>query len=122
MATILVIDDDEQLRAFMRAVLEGEGHAVREASDGLEGIRAYRQEPPDLVISDVFMDRQDGLQTILSLRSEFPPVKIIAVSGGNARVTGDYLRHAEAFGAGETLHKPFSSTALVNAVNRMLLG
>ena len=55
-ATILIIDDDDDFRASMAALLEGEGYQVTEATSGSEGLASARAQPPDLIILDVMMD------------------------------------------------------------------
>jgi CheY-like chemotaxis protein len=57
--SILVIDDDAQMRAFARKVLEPVGYEVREASNGAEGLKAQRQRPFDLIICDIFMPEKE---------------------------------------------------------------
>ena len=121
-ASILVIDDDDQLRTFMRTVLEEDGHVVREARNGRVGVMAYQQEEADLVVCDIFMDEKEGLGTILDLRRQFGQVKIIAVSGGSSMFPQDYLQQARAFGALATLDKPLKRATFLGAVNRALPG
>ena len=122
MADILVIEDDEQARGFIRAVLEGEGHSVREAREGGEGMRLYRKRPADLVVCDIFMEGMEGLETLHGLREEFPGVKVLMVSGGSAQFPSlDLLPVAEQIGAA-TLPKPFSPEALLEAVRGLLQG
>src|SRR5450755_2154425 len=83
MASIMVIDDDIQVRLFIRKLLEDEGYEVREAGNETEGVKAFRQRPADLVFCDIFMPEKEGLQTIRELQDEFGKVKIVAMSGGN---------------------------------------
>lgn len=119
MANILVIDDDQKILDFVRLVLEADGHIVREARNGRHGVRAYRDEPADLVVCDIVMEGQDGLETILALRREFPDVRVLAVSGG-AEASGMYLGLALGLGAVDVLPKPVSPAALSEAVGRAL--
>ena len=81
MARILVIDDQEPIRSLLRAVLEGEGHQVLEASNGRLGLELYRERSVDLVITDIVMPEMDGLEMILELTRNFLNVKVIAMSG-----------------------------------------
>lgn len=80
MARILIIEDDLRARDHLSRVLAREGHQVIVASDGEQGITLYREEPCDLVITDIYMPGKEGLETIMELRREFSGVKIIAVS------------------------------------------
>ena len=120
MAKILIIDDEEQVRLYLRSILEPEGHEVVEAPDGKVGLQLYREEPVDLIITDVFMPEKEGLETIRELRSEYPEVKIIAISGGGRTGNLDFLPLAKTFGALRTLAKPFDRQEMLDAVQEVL--
>jgi two-component system, chemotaxis family, chemotaxis protein CheY len=120
MTTILVIEDDEQIQDYLRTVLEKEGYAVLRADNGAKGVREYRQRQTDLVLCDIFMDRQEGLETIRQLREEFPQAKIIAMSGGSTVVPAGFLRHAVKFGAVATLQKPLERDSLLRIIRKVL--
>jgi CheY-like chemotaxis protein len=121
MFRILVIDDNPDMRDAIRAILEGAGYAVDLASDGALGLVLQRARPADLVITDMFMPNQDGLETIARLRSEFPRAKVIAMSRGADVVKGqDYLSVVGAIGAHRLLAKPIDPVELVDAVRDML--
>jgi CheY-like chemotaxis protein len=116
MATVLVIDDDPLARAFSCSVLRTAGYGVREASDGDEGLQAYRGDPADVVLCDLDMPVRDGLGVIAELRRDFPAVKVVATSGGG------FLWLAESLGVAVMLSKPFAYVDLVVAVERALGG
>ena len=120
MARILVIDDDELLRGALRTALEGAGYDVMEAADGKAGLRLQRESGADLVVVDIFMPEQDGLEVIRGLRAEAPQPKIVAISGGGRIGQIDALRAAAAFGASRTLQKPFEPRELLTAVRELL--
>jgi CheY-like chemotaxis protein len=63
MACILIMEDEDQMRAVLRQMLESSGHEVIEAADGIEGIRLYREKPPDVVIVDIIMPKKEGIET-----------------------------------------------------------
>ena len=113
MPRILIIDDDRDMRVALRMMLEHEGHRVREASNGEEGLLIFSQDPTDLVITDVMMPEKDGMETMLALKSDYPDVKIIVMSGKDK----ESLPIAEEFGAAYTLFKPFRQSELVKALN-----
>lgn len=121
MSNILIVDDDAQVRAVLRRILEREGHEVAEAADGREGAQRFRDWPPDLVLMDIFMPEQEGLETIRELRWDFPDVKIIAISGGGKSGRLEPLDAARKFGAAVTLKKPISRQELLAAVAQVLL-
>jgi CheY-like chemotaxis protein len=120
MASILVIDDDNDLRTVICAILEGVGYQVEEAGDGREGLVQYRSKPSDLVLTDLIMPGQEGMETILELRKEFPDVRIIAMSGGGRSEPGSFLGFANKLGAAETLEKPFSRELLLETIEKVL--
>ena len=120
MTRILVVDDDADVRAAARAILEDAGHEVVEAVDGAAGLRAYRDASFDLVLCDLFMPDVDGIELIRTLRRGSPNVKVIAMSGGAFDGTLDLLDLAPYLGAAEVLPKPFSLDELVRAVERVL--
>jgi CheY-like chemotaxis protein len=120
MASILIIDDDTSIRRVVRAALERAGHHVAEAGNGAEGMQRYRMAPADLVITDVFMPDQDGIETIQQLREEFPAARILAISGGSVAGTSGTLRDALLLGADATLAKPFTIEQLTRIIDGML--
>ena len=120
MARILVIDDEDTIREVIRQMLEIEGFEVADAADGREGMALQRERPADLVITDLIMPDQEGLETIKELRNEFPKVKIIAISGGGWMDADSYLTLAERIGAHKALAKPFDRKSLVAAVRELL--
>ena len=120
MARILVIDDEPDMRAILEKILKSAGHEVILAADGREGVERYCASPADLVITDLNMPNQEGLETIGELRRRFPEVAIIAMSGKAAAVT--MLSIAQKFGAIGMLHKPFPTDELIAAVEKALEG
>ena len=103
MTSILIIDDDRQVRLMLRRRLMQHGYEIAEASDGNEGVRLYRETPTDLIITDLIMPEKEGLETITELKQEFPDLKIIAISGGGTGDAGQYLDMAKKMGANHTL-------------------
>ena len=120
MASILLVDDDEQLRTMLSEVLRRAGHQVREAADGRQGLRLYEIKSPDLIITDLIMPVEDGVEMIGKLKRLHPEVKIIAISGGGRISSQDYLKIAKILGAQIVLNKPFSHQEILDAVNNML--
>ena len=118
MASILIIDDNAALREVLRVSLEAAGHSIREMSNGRDGIRAFRKDPCDLVITDIYMPERDGLELIEALGRTHPCVKILAMSGASG--TMDYLHKAQSLGAAMVIRKPFKMQAIVKAVGDLL--
>src|SRR5512147_634885 len=77
MATILIIDDEEGVRALLRTTLEAAGHKVVEAANGRIGLERYRHKPTDLIITDILMPELNGLDMILELTRSFLDAKVI---------------------------------------------
>ena len=120
MATILIIDDAEDLRVILRHLLEGAGYRVLEAADGEDGLRVWRQGAVDLVITDLIMPRKDGFQVITEIRRELPGAKIMAISGAGDRGRTNPLGEATRLGAARGLHKPFDLQVVLQAVKDLL--
>ncbi len=127
MAKILLIDDEDDLRAFVAMALNYHGHEVTEARSGrvitdpLKGAAAASDF--DLIITDIVMPDSDGLETIVAAKRAHPAGKIIAISGGNRGAQGgdgDYLQQALLLGADATLGKPFSTADLFRTVEQTL--
>ena len=118
--SILIIDDDEQTRVFLRRVLEEAGYMVMEAPNGREGLRQFRQTPTALVITDLLMPDMDGLEVTMALHRESPTVKIIALTGGSGQ--RDFLDIAKLLGAHRTMKKPVTIAELLQAVQQELQG
>ena len=120
MARILLIEDEEGVRGTVRLILESDGHGVREAGDGGQGVALFEEHTFDLVITDLYMPGKEGIETIQDIRALSPAVPILAISGGGWR-QGDALVDARLLGAAATLTKPFSAGDLRRAVNELLV-
>jgi len=127
MATILVIDDNPEVCETLVNILEDAGYAVASAQDGREGMLKFRSIEPDLVITDIFMPNQEGIQTIREILSLRPQARIIAASGGmgdcgsaNLMSGSFYLKLAQKMGALDILPKPFEIEDLIDRVERLL--
>ena len=127
MGSILIIDDEEDIRDALQMVLESVGHDVKVASNGNEAVELQRSDPADLIITDVIMPGKDGVDTIKEIRQEFPGIRIIAISGGGgvqpteyvpeAITTTAYLAAAKEAGADMVFTKPFERKDLIQAVD-----
>lgn len=120
MAHILIVDDEEQIRRLLRNLLEREGYRISEAGDGVAALKCQREDPADLIITDIYMPEKEGLETIPELRQLSPEVKIIAISGGDKTGKTNFLQVAITFGANATLAKPFDLHEVVRIVKDLL--
>jgi DNA-binding NtrC family response regulator len=118
MARILVIDDAPDIRALLEQTLTSAGHEVAVAADGREGVEQYHTAPANLVITDLYMPNQEGLETIVKLRKEFPTVQIIAMCGKPTAMP--MLTAAQRLGAVAVLRKPFAPDELLAMVDKVL--
>jgi len=116
---VLVIDDNSDVRESLRWLLESEGYSVSVAANGVEGLRLQRKQPADLVVTDIYMPEQDGIETLWKFREEFPSVPIIVMSGGGAARGTDYLLVAQELGAKKTLRKPLDPQELIDVVGQI---
>ncbi len=119
---ILVIDDDPVVRGMLAEMLRREGYEVDEADDGRAGMRKFREVPATLVITDVVMPEQEGLETLMQLRHASKTVKVIAISGGGRVGPDAYLNSARTLGADAILAKPFGREELLELVAKVLAG
>ncbi|MEQ1794717.1 MAG: response regulator [Nitrospira sp.] len=116
--TILVIDDEPDIRRLLQLALEDAGYLVRTAHEGGQGLAIAKQGDCTLAIVDLFMPGKEGLETILALRCAIPSMKLIAISGGSGDT--DMLTVAKSFGADLTIHKPFDLDKLLRSVATLL--
>ena len=121
MASILIIEDEDLLREVLVQALTLAGHVVYQASDGRQGCDLFLAASPDLVLTDIIMPGQEGIETIVKLRHQRPNVAIIAMSGG-ATHSKFYLNIAAKLGAHRVLAKPFSPTDLTQLIDEVLAG
>ncbi|MDX9769829.1 MAG: response regulator [Tenuifilaceae bacterium] len=117
---ILIIDDDRELAQSIREILVEEGFRVDMASNGREGIRLQNTMPYELIITDIVMPEEDGLEVIMWVRKTHPNTKLIAISGGGYFDSRDYLLMAKELGAKIVLCKPFEIKSLLSGVRRLL--
>lgn len=120
MAVILLIDDDAAVRRTINRMLASAGHTVVEAEDGKAGMAKLRSQPADIVITDILMPEQDGIETIRRIR-ETSGVPVIAISGSRTEGDVDVLGDAEALGADASLPKPVRKEQLLACIARLLL-
>lgn len=114
---ILVIDDEDRIRAASRRVLEPEGYQVVEAVNGREGLLAIKRERPDLVLVDLMMPVMDGMEVLAAARRDYPDLAFIVVTGF---ATMERAVEAMKEGADDFLPKPFKPQDLRLAVERVL--
>lgn len=122
MSRILIVEDTRLMRESLVDVLSAAGHEVTTADNGVEACEAVAAGALfDLIITDIIMPEMDGIQAILELQTLQPDARIIAISGGSARMEkGQGLDTAKRLGAVAILEKPFEIDALLGAVDKAL--
>jgi CheY-like chemotaxis protein len=117
---ILVIEDDNFVQNMLKQTFERAGYDVATAANGRIGIQLYRDNPFDVVVTDLIMPDMEGIETITHLRKNHPGVKIIAISGGGRNRPDDYLHLAQKLGAARTFSKPVDRQELLDAVQQLV--
>jgi len=118
---ILIVDDDANMRKLIKKMLKGERFELYEAGNGLEAEEVLAAvDSIDLVIMDIFMPEQEGLETIRSIMATNSNIGIIAISGGCRDMSVDFLEIARVCGADGTLAKPFRKHDLLQAIQKIL--
>ena len=117
MARILIIDDESQLRSMLRLMLERVGYEVIEAEDGMEGIRQYRDNPADLIITDLKMSSLGGMEVLRRVKESFPVTVVIVITGYSTVSSAVEVMKSGAF---DYLPKPFTPHELRAVVMQAL--
>jgi two-component system nitrogen regulation response regulator NtrX len=117
--TILIIDDEKDIRTSLAGILEDEGYQVLSEENGLDGIECALQELPDLILLDIWMPGMDGLETLEKLKSRLPQVTVIMISGHG---TIETAVRATKLGAFDFIEKPLSlEKVLISVANALQL-
>ncbi len=114
---ILIVDDEAPIRELLTEYLGELGYETVEAFNGLDALQKLKTVDPGLVILDLVMPEQEGIETIREIRLTHKDLKIIAVSGAFA---GQFLRTAELLGANAVLPKPLNLMELKRLVKELL--
>ena len=117
MGRVLVVDDEQNIRDVFKRALVNAGHDVIVAENGKIAQRMYEEHNPDIVILDIIMPEQEGIETIIKLVASDSDVKIIAVSGGGMGSANNYLTSAVKLGAKAAFEKPVNLSDLIDKVN-----
>lgn len=115
--TILIVDDETQIRTTLRGILNDEGYRVLDADDALKALNLLATQRPDLVILDIWMPHMDGIELLEQLKMREPELPIIIVSGHG---TIETAVRATKLGACDFIEKPFSVDTLLRSVRRAM--
>ena len=120
-ATILLVDDEELLRAGVQEMLEMSGYTVITATNGHEAMACLKQHAIDLVITDLVMPKMDGVDFVEQLRQIWPDVPVIVVSGSTRNIMQRYgIESIQVPGADASLSKPFKGVDLMSQIKELL--
>ncbi len=114
---VLVIDDEDAVRTYFQELLTREGYRVLVAPNGKVGMQVLEREKADLVITDLVMPEQEGLETVGLIRKTYPEIPVIVISGAFG---GDLLATAKHLGAHASFKKPVDPAELLGQVRAML--
>ena len=114
---ILIVDDEPAIQASVRGVLEDEGYRVTAVGSGADALRVVADEPPDLTVLDIWMERMDGLETLAELRRVRPDAVVVMISGHG---TIETAVKATKLGAYDFIEKPLSLEKMLLTVTRAL--
>lgn len=114
MARILLIEDDDDLRWALSAVLAKHGHLIVDVAGGDDAIQRFDAAEPDVVITDVMMENGNGFEALLKVLDLKRHLPVIVMSGDEG-----YLEDASRIGATRTLLKPFDVDALIVAIDEL---
>ncbi|TKS61750.1 MAG: response regulator [Nitrospira sp.] len=119
---VLVIDDDEAIRTVLRRQLEQAGYVVIDAPNGQVGLAASCHQPPDIVLTDIFMPEKDGIEVIQEIRSSWSKCRIIVMTGGSPVDPFGSIVNPTALllGAERILLKPFDRQTLLSTIKDTL--
>jgi two-component system chemotaxis response regulator CheY len=120
MASILIVDDDEQIRLYLRTILAENGYEVLEAHNGKEALTRYRKNRPDGVILDIIMPEMEGVETIRKLKKIDPRAAITVISGGGKAAPEYYLHMVSSFKPMHLFSKPVDEEDILSAVSNMV--
>lgn len=121
MCHILLIEDDQDIRRATKLKLERDGYEVTDIPDGRKAVSICRDANIDVVLTDVVMPDQEGIETIRMLRKMKPEVHIIAISGGGRYASSEeYLDIAGTLGADRTFQKPIDLDEVEHAIQELV--
>jgi len=118
---ILVIDCEDEVRSMIKTHLEQRGFEVETASNNIDGVQKFYLLSPDVLLLDISLPKEQGLEIIIDVKKFYQKKKIIAMSTFEDGITNkSLLCIANEFGADMMLEKPFDAISIINAVNQVL--
>jgi two-component system, NtrC family, nitrogen regulation response regulator NtrX len=115
--TILVVDDEASIRQSLGAILADEGYEILTAESGEEAIKIIDEEQPNLILLDIWLPGMDGIETLKIIKTEYPQMRVIIMSGHG---TIETAVKATKLGAFDFIEKPLSLEKVILLVNHAL--
>ncbi len=115
--TILIVDDEESIRQTLGGILADEGYEVAAVDSGEEALRFLKEEPPHLILLDIWLPGMDGIETLKAIKEDHPQLQVVVMSGHG---TIETAVKATKLGAFDFIEKPLSLEKVVLAVNHAL--
>ena len=120
MTRVLIVDDEPESRTRLRALLQAHGHVVSEATNGLDALEQARQQPPDLVISDILMPQMDGFALCRASRTDPALARTPFVFYTGTYASAKDVAHARRLGATRFLVKSMAAEEVIRAITEAL--
>ncbi len=120
MATVLIVDDDREIRSALRHILEHAGHRVLEAKHGREALCIVDQHVPDIMLLDIMMPEMDGVETMLEMKRRECRFPVVAMPYSGTTIGSWSADVAKTLGAVEILEKPFTPKEVETIVDRII--
>ena len=113
---ILIVDDNDVMRALLRGILRNEDYqVVGEARNGIQALEMVERMTPDVVCLDVIMPEMNGLETLKIIKRDFPQVSVIMITGNASK---ENVQEALELGANGFVVKPFNAAKVLEALSR----
>jgi two-component system nitrogen regulation response regulator NtrX len=119
---ILIVDDEQDLRDSLQAMLESFGYATFGAGSAAEALSLIQANRPDVILTDIFLGSENGLSLLHALRDRGERIPVLAMSGGGSVADADVLTLATELGAVAVVDKPFRYKNLLVLIERAIAG
>lgn len=115
---VLIVDDSKFMRIVLKGILSKEFSNIEfvEAENGLEGIKKFKEEKPDVVTMDVRMPEVDGIQALRAIKKMDSNAKVLMLSYVHERGT---ISEALSYGAADYLEKPFKKSSVIESIKKI---
>lgn len=114
---VLIVDDEKNIVGSLQEILADEGYEIATADDGLDALEIVQNDPPDLILLDIWIPGMDGIEVLRTLKTYYPEIEVLVMSGHG---TIDTAVNATKLGAFDFIEKPFSLNQIVQSVSKAL--